>query len=112
MDKNHFKLIISRTSNLVGSALKTNVIIDDKERSTVAYKSSSEFILPRKYTKVKLYNKVFLGRTVSKELVVDPVSNSIVEIDVSYKMNWIAMIPPFVWIIPVSTIITKIRYTP
>jgi hypothetical protein len=109
-DKSDFKLIIRRKAKLTGAALKTRIIINDVIRSSVTNNKKVEFNLPRKYTKVRLYNKVPLGRDIVKEIVIDPLINSTVEIRIYYKMNWLTLIPPLTFLIPTSSIKTEIKY--
>lgn len=107
-----YKLVIERKSEFTGMALKTNVLINGSIKRTLSNGTSFEIELPRNFTSLKLSNKVALGKEICKELVVDPVNNSEVKVHFYYKMNWIAMIPPLMYMMPTSTIITEIKYTP
>lgn len=107
-----YKLIIERKSKFTGMALKTNVLINGSIEKTLSNGTSLEIELPRKFTSLKLSNKVALGKEICKEFVVDPVNNSEIKVLFYYKMNWIAMIPPLMYMMPTSTIITEIKYNP
>jgi hypothetical protein len=106
----NFKLIIRRSDAFTGATLKTNVLINNKNHGKVGHNSKIEINLPRIYTKIKLYNKIPLGRNIVKEFVVDPLMNNTVEVCVSYEMNMLAFIPPFTFLIPTSIIKTEICY--
>ncbi len=105
-----FRLVIRRAPKFTGMALKTRVLINGATQSKVAYNSSEEFVLPRNITQVKLYNIVPLGKDFVKEIVVDPMQNRVVEMTVTYKTNWLAMIPPLLFFIPTSHIIVEMVY--
>lgn len=107
-----YKLIIERRSVLSGIALKTNILVNGEIKNKLSIGKSLELILPREFSRIKLFNKVPLGKEIVKEFVVDPVTNSEVRVVFYYKVNWMAMIPPLMYMMPTSSIITEIEYIP
>jgi len=111
-EENCFKLLIRRKNSLVGLFLKTKILINGEILKKVSNGNCVEFELHKKFTQIKLYNKITLGKDICKEFVIDPMNNSEVIVFFYYKMNWISLIPPLMYFLPPSTIITDIKYIP
>lgn len=110
MEEKTFSLTIKRSSQATGAALISTIKIGNQIHDKLKVGQAKTYTLPMNTIEVVIYHKVFLGREVKKQFIIDPAGKPNVTVCFEYKMNWIAILPPLCFMMPTSKIITTISY--